>query len=323
MRGVDMFQVKRWAILACWAALSGAAIGQVSWSLDTTQIQWGEPVVLTAEWLLSVEDLTRGVAAPDQWPAWKDTTEGGLEILSSSAVDTLAAPVDTKADVLLRKTWELTSWDSGFVVVPPAQFGNEETPPLLLRVLTPDVAADAQPRPPEDIVEVKWSWLERLVRALPWLLAIALAAAFLWLGRKLWQRLGSRAKSPQEQPLQTEALEPPHVVALRTLHQLKEEQGWMHGRAKEAQAQASLTLRHYLERRFDLPAAERTTGDIAAMMPGSSVPQPWQPRLIQALEQADAVKFAKGELPELTHLALINAYIDFVLDTQTHGDEEG
>ena len=154
MRGVDMFQVKRWAILACWAALSSAVIGQVSWSLDTTQIQWGEPVFLTAEWLLSVEDLTRGVAAPDQWPAWKDTTDGGLEILSSSAVDTLAAPVDTEADVLLRKTWELTSWDSGFVVVPPTQFGNEETTPLLLRVLTPDVAADAQPRPPEDIVEV-------------------------------------------------------------------------------------------------------------------------------------------------------------------------
>ena len=151
-----MLRAKCWVALLFGLVLRTTALGQVSWSLDTTQIQWGEPAVLTAEWLLSVKDLTSGVAAPEQWPAWKDTIVDGLEVLESSAVDTLAAPTDTKTDVLLRKTWELTSWDSGFIVIPPAQFGKQETTPLLLQVLTPDVAADAQPRPPVDIVEVNW-----------------------------------------------------------------------------------------------------------------------------------------------------------------------
>ena len=105
------------------------------------------------------------------------------------------------------------------------------------------------------------------------------------------------------------------------LNALKNEEGWNHGRAKEVQALASLTLRQYLEGRFGLPAAERTTSDIAALLPASAVPVAWQPRLVQAFEQADAVKFAKGELPARTHLALLEAYIDFVLDTQKTEDD--
>ena len=37
---------------------------------------------------------------------------------------------------------------------------------------------------------------------------------------------------------------------------------------------------------------------------------------MSALEQADAVKFAKGQLPDLTHRSLIEAYIEFVNDTR-------
>jgi len=33
------------------------------------------------------------------------------------------------------------------------------------------------------------------------------------------------------------------------------------------------------------------------------------------------VKFAKGQLPDLTHRALLDAYISFVLETQPRDDE--
>ena len=100
--------------------------------------------------------------------------------------------------------------------------------------------------------------------------------------------------------------------ALRSL--LKEER-WTRGEAKEVQAQASLVLRRYLEQQFGLKAAERTTSEIQAMLGASSVPMDWHQRLVRALKQADAVKFAKGDLPHLTHKATLESYIKFVEHT--------
>ena len=139
-----------WLVTLVWAMPTLSVLGQVQWSVDTTQIRWGEPVQLTAEWLLSMDELQSGLADASAWPTWKDTTSAGLEILSSSPIDTMAAPVESGQDIMLRKTWTLTSWDSGFVVMPPASFGPYETSPLLIRVLTPVLAEDAQPMPPAD-----------------------------------------------------------------------------------------------------------------------------------------------------------------------------
>ena len=135
---------------ACLMAMLTVATAwsQVEWSVDTTRIQWGEPLTLTAEWMLTLEELNSGVADPSGWPAWTDTTEGGFEVLATLPTDTLPAPVDMNADILLRKSWVLTSWDSGFVVMPPATFGPHETSPLLIQVITPALEPDAQPAPP-------------------------------------------------------------------------------------------------------------------------------------------------------------------------------
>ena len=132
MAALDLLKLApRGRFLLAWVALglSVSSHSQVSWSVDTTQIQWGEPVQLTAEWLLTMTDLQSGVADADAWPAWTDTTNAGLEILATSQVDTLAAPLGSEADVLLTKTWTLTSWDSGFVVLTPERFGLTKPAP--------------------------------------------------------------------------------------------------------------------------------------------------------------------------------------------------
>ena len=152
---------------------------------------------------------------------------------------------------MLRKTWTLTSWDSGFVVMPPASFGPYETSPLLIRVLTPVLAEDAQPMPPADIVAVEWSLWKRLQRSSPGIPAGLFLLGLVLLARLLWKRKPQRT-SGQTTVVPTAPAEPPHVVALRVLKTLKNEEGWNHGRAKEVQALASLTLRQYLEGRFGL-----------------------------------------------------------------------
>ena len=54
-------------MLAGWA-VHVALVAQVSWSVDTTQIQWGEPITLTAEWALTLEALQEGVANEEPGP---------------------------------------------------------------------------------------------------------------------------------------------------------------------------------------------------------------------------------------------------------------
>ena len=117
----------------------------------------GEPITLTAEWALTLEALQEGVANEEAWPNWTDTTSSGFEVLSSTPMDTLAARLETGADVILRQSWMLTSWDSGFVVMAPERVGPHETEPLLIRVITPLLEESAQPKPPADIFAEQWT----------------------------------------------------------------------------------------------------------------------------------------------------------------------
>ena len=73
---------------------------------------------------------------------------------------------------------------------------------------------------------------------------------------------------------------------------------------------------------FGLPAAERTTQEIAQLLPMSAVPKSWHDRLLTGLTQADVVKFAKGQLPDASHASTLDAYLDFVLDTKAEDHEE-
>ena len=321
MHAVDLHWRSTMAVLVGWA-LHLAVIAQVSWSVDTTQIQWGEPLTLTAEWALTLEALQEGLANEEAWPNWTDTTSSGFEVLSSTPLDTLAAGLETGADVILRKSWMLTSWDSGFVVMAPERFGPHETKPLLIRVVTPLLEENAQPKPPADIAAVQWTLWERLLMAGPWLLFVVLALIAALLTRWLLRRWNDRTV---QEPLGQEPealLQPAHVTALQALHRLKAEEGWTQGRAKEVQAEASLVLRTYLEGRYGLPAAERTTQEIAQLLPMSAVPQPWHDRLLTGLTQADVVKFAKGHLPDASHVATLDAYLEFVLHTKVDDHEE-
>jgi hypothetical protein len=318
MRGLEFGQ--RGVAMALMLTAS-AGWSQVEWFVDTTRIQWGEPVTLTAEWVLTLDELNSGLADSAAWPAWTDTTQGGFEVLETTLTDTLPAPAGLNTDILLRKSWVLTSWDSGFVVMPPATFGPHRTSPLLIQVLTPVLESEAQPAPPAALWDVHWTLWERIMKARMWwgsVLALLLIAGVLWWALRFWK---AKEFGEVEASHLFQSHVPAHVTALQILQRLLDEEGWKSGKAKEVQAKASLAVRHYLEGQFALPAAERTTREIASLLPASAVPRSWHDRLTLALEQADAVKFAKGQLPDITHRSLLEAYISFVLETQPREDD--
>lgn len=316
MAGLESNTCRTRAGLMAMLALPCLGWGQVSLQPDTTTLQWGERVQLTANWLLTLEELNSGVADSAAWPAWTDTTAGGLEVLAQSDLDTLPSPVGASGDVVLQKSWLVTSWDSGFVVVPPVAFGPHTTQPFMLEVVTPNLEPDAQPQPAQGIVVFEWTLWEQIARTWPWwagtLLVLALAlVAWKW-GRRRNAALGEDSTRQENTP----PARPPHEVALEALDRLIANKAWQRGEAKEVQAEASLVIRRYLEGQFDMRAAEKTTDEVVAMLGTSRVPTTWHDRLARALGQADMVKFAKGELPDLTHLGTLEAYRAFVIETQ-------
>ena len=321
MAGLESSTCRTRVGLTAMLALPCLGWGQVSLQPDTTTLQWGERVQLTANWLLTLEELNAGVADSAAWPAWSDTTAGGLEVLAESDLDTLPSPVGAAGDVVLQKSWLVTSWDSGFVVVPPVAFGPHTTQPFMLEVVTPNLEPDAQPQPAQGIVVFEWTLWEQIVRSWPWwagtLLVLALAfAAWTWRSRR-----NATLDEGASHPADTTPARPPHEVALEALDRLIASKAWQRGEAKEVQAEASLVIRRYLEGQFDMRAAEKTTDEVVAMLGASRVPSGWHDRLARALAQADTVKFAKGELPDLTHLGTLKAYRAFVIETQSRHED--
>lgn len=89
---------------------------------------------------------------------------------------------------------------------------------------------------------------------------------------------------------------PPLEEAIAALSQLQESQVWV-TQPKNNQIELSQILRRYLEREFDIPALENTTGEIDRALVKFATPNQ-RLILIRLLNESDLVKFAKMTMPE-------------------------
>lgn len=122
-----------------------------------------------------------------------------------------------------------------------------------------------------------------------WWVAVLLAAAALgwWIWRKYFSR---RAREEADAAV---PLLPPHDEAIRNLIALKGKSYPVRGMLKEFFSEYSVVMRRYLERRYEFPALESTTFDLARELEDTRFPQVLTERLLPVLREADLVKFAK------------------------------
>lgn len=124
------------------------------------------------------------------------------------------------------------------------------------------------------------------VNLLPWiagalLLVLVAGAAYL-----LWQRRQARlALAALDNRL-------PHEIALDELDRIARLGLPEQGRFKEHYTLVSDTIRLYLERIYGVPVMERTTGEIARELQGTTMDRGTQRRVITFLDESDLVKFA-------------------------------
>lgn len=127
----------------------------------------------------------------------------------------------------------------------------------------------------------------RLLKAYWWVLLIVAAGCVIVV---LWNKR-RRIKKTEELSLRERTL-----LAIR---QLRKKEDWQQGRIKAHYAAFSSILKMYLSSRYELNLMERTTRETITLLKLKQLDPAMVSRIEVLLKEADMVKFAKTELPDL------------------------
>ncbi len=274
--------------------------------LDTNFLMIGEQTQL--HFITTYQDKNTQIL----FPQVNDTIIKEIEVLSKSPIDTSIA--DANGLFSQSQSILITSFDSGYYVVPPFYFiingDTVESDPLLLEVQNMEVdTANAifdikqplsEPFSIKDWLKDNWVWLAAILAAL--------------IGIFFLVRYLRREKPVVEEKIIPKI--PVHEIALGKLRQLNEQQLWQNGKIKAYHSEISEILREYIEERYQVNALEETTSEIMHGLRLHQIPEELKLKLSQTLTLADLVKFAKEQpLANENENSLTNA-IEFVEATK-------
>lgn len=283
---------------------------QVSASLDTMVMPIGEQ-----------QQYHLQVIQPSglniKFPLLTDTLTAKVEILSQQLGDTVQLSDDR---IQINHDYLITSFDSGFYAIPPAQFlietgqgvGQLYSDPTFLKVVTFEIDTAQAIFDIKEPIEVPYLFKEILPYIIGGVLGLLLIAGIVFLVMYLTKKNKGEAMFEKAKPV-----EPPHIIALRELQQIKDEKLWQTDRAKEFYTRLTDVIRVYIEGRYSVMAMEQTTFEIMQELRKVKIDSKSSiDDLRMILSTADLVKFAKQKpLPNENDLCLVKA-IAFVEDTK-------
>jgi hypothetical protein len=300
------------APLLTWAPASAAPLLEVEAARGAIEV--GDPLVveLTLETAATVAVELPGPQAP----------LGDLELVAAEAAvaDTLAS-----GRVSHRRRLTVTAFETGTARLPPLAArlvdtaGVESTAwseTLLVEVESVLAAAGADStaelralKPPVEL-PVPPDW--RLIAG--GVLVAALAALVIW----WWRERRRAAPARRLEPLDLRA---PDEWALDELARLRHQDLPAAGAVKEHYSRLTDILKPYLERRFLIHAADRTSGEVLAVLAGVGDPRYGEAQageLARLLGESDLVKFARHRPAAGAALAAVDGAAAFVKATARH-----
>jgi hypothetical protein len=290
-------------------AFSIPSMGQeikVNAKLDTTRILIGDQVNL---WLM----LEHPEGLKIEFPFTGDSLAGKIEVLSSSKPDTIS-----KSNRIwkIRQRVVVTSFDTGFFVIPPFNFRFNEnrdsiqTSALPLEVLGMPVDTTKGITDIKLPYEIKITFAEVMPYIIVGLLIISIIIFYLRYLRKRRQ-----VTTTEEKPAPPQI--PAHLLALEQLDELVREKLWQQGKVKLYYSRLTDIIRQYIELRFGVPAMEETTEDIIRDFKREGhIKEEIRKELKGLLELADLVKFAKWHPEAEEHETSQQSAYDFILRTK-------
>lgn len=235
-----------------------------------------------------------------------------IEVVNYGNLNTVAE----ENEVLLEQRLTITSFDSGYYFIPKipvfykknGETGVARTDELALSVNTITAQSDStQLAPIKDIVREPLKFVDFL----PYIGGLAGIGLIIFLIYFL-----SNRKSKRKAPTQPEIVLPPHEIALKKLDELKRAKLWQQGEIKQFQSELTFIIREYLENRFQVPALESTTNEIARLFKTIELDEDWKTKLLSIFRTADMVKFAKAVPDVKVHDEGLQTAERFVIDTK-------
>jgi hypothetical protein len=295
LSGISFFNPQLWA--------QGV---NITTSLDSTSIEIGDQI----KFKIDIEQPANAVV---KLPDFKDNTiDSAILIIGAKPADTLR-----QNDILkIKYEFLVTCFDSGDYEIPvldvPYTIGSLadtfHTIPVMLKVMNIPVdtvtqVIDIKPplKTPINFAEA-WPYTAILV-----LLAGIIIGIWFLFNRKKKSGILSVGKR----------MEPPHIIALRELDNLRAQKLWQNNKVKNYYVELTEIIRKYIEYRFKVAALEMTSDEITEEFKHLlSVDQESKELLNKLFVLADLVKFAKAEpLPNENEISLLNAY-QFVNNTK-------
>ncbi|MBC6996392.1 hypothetical protein QWY85_03290 [Neolewinella lacunae] len=233
----------------------------------------------------------------------------GLEVIDAKPLSTVAE----SPELLLQQRFLITSFDTGYIVVPRLPYtylaadGGRDTAfteDLLLRVRAVPVGDDNELRPIKPIIEEPLNVFDFW----PLFLFLAVAGVGYLVYRQRQRR--QRATPPPPPP------PPADVIALTQLKALEARELWQAGQTKEYYSELTRILREYLESRFGVAAMEMTTRQITAELGRREELDGVQGHeLGELLQLSDLVKFAQATPAAELHPRSLERVRNFVQTT--------
>jgi len=250
-----------------------------------------------------------------QFPVIGDSIAPSVEVVSIGKIDT--QQVNQNTSWKISRAYIVTAFDSGFFPIPPFRFtvnGNSswESPATLLTVKTVAVDTTAAFKAIKQPLDAPWTIAE-IYREISIASAILLALmAFIYWWRK-------RKPATQKTFVVTEPVIPAHVIAIKALQDLKEQQLWQKGNIKLYHVLLSEIARQYLFNRFGFHAPEKTTDEIIFSLSGLQIGARESSAFIESLRISDLVKFAKANPMAGDHEFCWSSIMEFVHQTKDTG----
>lgn len=288
---------------------------KVQSKLDTSSIIIGQQTKLD---LIVNYRVDNGKNIRVQFPEFNDTIRKEIEILSQSKIDSVFNKNDIY-DLTLKRSYLITSFDSGYWAIPPFRFNvNEDTnglytEPLLLQVqsVAVDTTQAIKDIKPVFITEYSFlDWIKDNMIFVYIILAIIVVVILVIYFSRRWSR-----RKPVVVEIEKPKI-PAHIIALDKLEKLRAESLWQNGKVKQYYSLLTDVVREYIENRYDIQALEQTTDEIIYGFRNVAVDDESMRKLKQLLKLSDLVKFAKeNPLPNENEQSLTNAF-DFVNGTK-------
>lgn len=281
-------------------------------TLSQKEILIGEQAVIN----LSVS-FTKGEIPEVQFPVLEDTVVTHVEIVKSTAIDTLTTSEEVRETRMEKKLF-ITSWDTGYYAIPPFEFlidGEIQiTEAFLLTVRTVEIDTTAGIKPPREIYDVEVTWTDYLTAY--WYYPVGgLALAGLIVAAVLLIRRMKKRDLEKPEPVVREPEKPADQQAIERLEEIRQKKIYARGKIKEYHTEITDALRDYIEAIYQIPAHELTSNQILGRLRYVGLTERESLQLREVLTRADMVKFAKEKPSDDENESAVAQSLEFVKTT--------